>query len=52
MKKDLINECIGIVALIIIVMLAVVAIYFYITRQPADEIKDRSNTIISFISSE
>lgn len=46
-KKDLINEYIGIAAFIVIVILAIIAIYFYVARQPGDEIKDLSNTTIS-----
>ncbi|RUR09868.1 hypothetical protein [Legionella sp. km772] len=51
-KKDLINEYIGIIAIIVIVALAVLAIYFYIKHQPDNEIKDMSNTTISFNSSD
>ncbi len=50
-KKDLINEYIGVIALIVIVVLAFIAIYFYIKQQPNDEIKDKSNATISSISS-
>jgi flagellar basal body-associated protein FliL len=50
-KKDLINEYIGIVAIIVIVALAVIAIYFYVKHQPADAVKEMDNATITFISS-
>ncbi len=49
-KKDLINEYIGIIAFIVIVVVASVGIYFYIKHQPTNELKDMSNTTISFNS--
>lgn len=51
-KKDLINEYIGIISIIVIVALAVVAIYFYVKNQPDNEIKDMRNTTISYLSSD
>lgn len=48
-KNDLINEYIGVITLIVIIVLAVVAIYFYNSRQPASVKKDISNTTISSI---
>lgn len=51
-KKDLINESIGIIAIIVIVALAIIGIYFYIKHQPVTERKDMKNTTISFISSD
>ncbi len=46
-KKDLINEYIGIIAIIVIITLAIVSIYFYIKHQPSNTIKDVMNTTIS-----
>lgn len=51
-KKDLINEYIGIISIIVIVALAIVAIYFYVKNQPENEIKDMRNTTISYLSSD
>lgn len=51
-KKDLVNEYIGIISIIVIVALAVVAIYFYVKNQPDNEKKDMRNTTISYLSSD
>lgn len=46
-KKDLVNEYIGIISIIVIVVLAIVGIYFYLEQQPPHERKDMNNTTIS-----
>ena len=46
-KKDSTNEYIGIIAIVVIVALAIISIYFYVQHQPDHEIKDLSNTTIS-----
>jgi amino acid transporter len=46
-KKDLINEYIGILALIVIIILSVVGLYLYLNHQPINEQNDMKNTTIS-----
>lgn len=46
-KKDLINEYIGIIAIIVIIILSVVGLYFYFKHQPVNDQNDMNNTIIS-----
>ena len=46
-KKDLINEYIGIIAMIVIICLAVVGIYFYLKDHPNEGPKEIGNAAIS-----
>lgn len=49
-KKDLINEYIGIIAALVIIILAIVGIYYYIKNHPTPVRKDMNNTTISLIN--
>jgi hypothetical protein len=47
LKKDLINEYIGIIAVIVIILAGVFGVYYYMNHQPQSTIKDITNAIIS-----